>query len=126
MILEIPTPDLHALAAGEIIVAFVPRGICTEGEELELGVGPPRIPQSVKSAYRRWLDADPPEGVTAVVVMVGPAALLDPAAGSARHVLAATPHDGDLAILRVFGPAGPVLSDEAFTARRASVEGALQ
>jgi hypothetical protein len=36
------------------------------------------------------------------------------------------PEDGDLVLLRVYGAAGPVLGDDAFSARRRSVEGALR
>ncbi len=117
--------ELMALATGEIVVAYVERGALTEGDEIDLVPSGGRPEAEVKPAYRRWLHVGPPVGYTAVVVSVDPAALLDPHAGSARHVLAA-PGEGDLVLLRVFDDTGPVLSDEAFAARKRSVEGALQ
>ncbi len=123
--LAIPLPDLHALVRGETVVAFVERGTATVGDEVTLGDGGPRPVDRVKAAYTRWADAPiPPGGWTAVVVAVHPSALLDPEAGAARHVLRSIP-TGDLAILRVYRDDLPVLSDDAFTARRGAVEGAL-
>jgi hypothetical protein len=125
--LAIAAPELLALLEGEIIVVFVARGTCTEGDEVELVVGDPLDADLVKPAYRRWCDAEVPSGPwTAVVVAVDPAQLLDPEAGGARHVRTAAPLDGDLVLLRVEGPDGPILSDDAFAARRGSVEGAMR
>lgn len=123
--MDVPLPDLRGLAAGEIVVAFVERGILTEGDEVDLAPGPSRPEGELRPAYRRWAAA-PPEGAwTAIVAAVHPAALLDPDAGRSRHLLTAAPTHGDLVVLRVFGPGGAVLSDVAFAARRRSVEGAL-
>jgi len=123
--LTIPDPDLRALASGETVVAFVPRGAVSPGDEVELAPGGPRQPAQLKPAYRRWADAGPPLGSwTAVVESVDPAAALDPVAGVSRHILA-EPGDGDVVVLRVLGPDGPVLGDEAHAARVRSVTGAL-
>ena len=123
--LALAAPDAHALISGESVIAFVARGAVTEGDELEIVVSGPRDPAEVKPAYRRWAEAPlPPGNWVGVVVAVHPAALLDPVAGSARHILAA-PQDGDLAVVRVYDGARPVLSDEAFAARRGAAEGAL-
>ena len=127
MTLDVWTPELQALAEGEIVIAFADRGTCTEGDEVELVAGHRPEPGEVKPAYRRWLGVEPPPGPwRAVVIAVDPARLLDREAGGARHIRAAAPDDGDLLVLRVEGPDGPVLSDEAFAARRASVEGAMR
>ena len=117
--------ELFALATGEIVIAFVPRGTLTEGDEIELTGSGPSSPASLKAPYRRWAQQAALDGYGAVVVSVDPAAMLDPASGAARHIRA-DPGDGDLVVLRVFGSEGPVLSDEAFAARRHSVEGALR
>lgn len=123
--MRLPVQDLNGLIRGEIVVAFTARSACTEGDEFDLEAGEPRPDSEVEPAYRRFVDA--PSGQwTGVVVAVHPARLLDPEAGRARHLLTATPGDGDVVVLRVFGEQGPVLSDDAFAARRRSVEGALQ
>jgi hypothetical protein len=124
-VLALPAPDVLALVTGESVIAFVERGTLTEGDELDLVIAGDRAPADVKPAYRRWCNASLPPGAwIAVVVAVHPAALLDPTAGAARHVLA-TPADGDIAVLRVYGATRPVLSDDAFAARRTAAEGAL-
>jgi hypothetical protein len=123
--LPIPDPDLRGLAAGESVITFVTRGTLTEGDEVELVGSGPRPATELKPAYRRWADAGPPAGSwVAVVVAVHPAAALDPMVGAARHILAER-GEGDLVVLRVYEGARAVLSDDAFAARRASVEGAL-
>ncbi len=123
--LTVPLPDLNALVRGETVVAFVDRGAATVGDEAALGDGGPQPVERVKPAYARWADAPVPEGPwSAVVVAVHPSALLDAEAGAARHILRSIP-TGDLAILRVYRDDVPVLSDDAFAARRAAVEGAL-
>ncbi|CAN5400023.1 hypothetical protein BH24ACT7_BH24ACT7_26110 [soil metagenome] len=123
--LTLPDAEVRALAAGELVVAFVPRMTVGEGDELILNPSGPMPEGELKPAYRRWADQPAPDGAwTAVVVAVDPATLLDPEAGAARHILTA-PGAGDLAILRVYGPDGPVLSDEAFAARQRSIEGAM-
>lgn len=123
--LAIPDPDLRALASGESVIAFVPRATLTEGDEVALSGSGPRSAAELKPAYRRWANAGPPEGSwAAIVVAVHPAASLDRAAGSARHILV-EPGEGDLAILQVFNGTDAVLSEDAFLARRSSVEGAI-
>ncbi len=114
-----------ALVSGESVIAFVDRGAVTEGDEVTLELAAPRPLEDVQTAYRRWVDQPLPAGAwLGIVVAVHPTSLLDPIRGSARHVLTTAP-DGDLAIVRVYDGAAPVLSDEAFSARRAAVEGAL-
>jgi len=125
--LPLATPELLALLTGEVIVAFVARGTCTEGDEVGLVAGAELDAAAIKPAYRRRVGAEVPAGPwTAVVVAVDPAQLLDPAAGGARHVRVSAPAEGDLLVLRVAGPEGPVLSDVAFAARSRSVEGAMR
>jgi len=124
--LGLPTPDLRALAQGEVVIAFTHRGAVRGGDEVELLASGGRPPEELKPAYTRWHDAPAPQGDwSAIVEAVHPTALLDPDAGSARHVLRFVP-TGDLVVLRVLDGSEPVLSDEAYDARRRSVEGALQ
>ena len=123
--LSISNAELQGLVTGETVVAFVSRGSLTEGDEVELAGTGAVDAETLKPAYRRWADTAAPEGYSAVVVSIDPAAVLDPVAGSARHLLM-THGEGDLALLRVFGEEGPVLSDDAFAARKRSVEGALR
>lgn len=122
----IPDPDLRALASGEVVIAFVNRGAATEGDELDLHGSGSRPESELKPAYRRWATGSVPGGPwLGIVDRVDPATILDPEAGSSRHILTEAPVAGDVIILRVYGPDGPVLSEDAFVARRASVEGAL-
>ena len=124
--LPLPAPDLRALVAGEVVVAFVERGAVTEGDEVALVARGTVPPENLKPAYARWHDAETPPGAwTAVIEAVHPATIIDPEAGSPRHVRRRVP-DGDVAILRVFDGSEPVLSDVAHAARRRSVEGALR
>lgn len=123
--LALPDPDLRALAGGEVIVAFTGRATAEPGDEVTLVGAGPRPAAELKPAYHHWADGGPPPGTwTAVVEEVHPAAALDPGRGDSRHVLAAIP-TGDLLVLRVYGADGPVLSDTAFAARRASLASAL-
>jgi hypothetical protein len=123
--LAIPDPDLRALASGESVIAFVPRATLTEGDEVTLEASGPRAADELKPAYRRWAKAGPTDGSwAAIVVSVHPAASLDVAAGADRHILA-EPGEGDLVILQVFNGTEAVLSEDAFLARRSSVEGAI-
>lgn len=123
--LAIPDPDLRALASGESVIAFIPRATATEGDEVTLEASGPRAAAELKPAYRRWAKAGPPDGSwAAIVVSVHPAASLDVAAGADRHILA-EPGEGDLVILQVFNGTEAVLSEDAFLARRSSVEGAI-
>ena len=124
--LTVSDPELRALAEGESVVIFAPRGAVTEGDELELAGAGPLEPGALKPAYRRWADTGPPQvPLSAVAVSVDPAGILDPEAGAARYILA-NAGEGDVVVLRVFDPDGPVLGDEGFAARRRSVEGALR
>lgn len=123
--LALSDPELRALATGECVVAFVPRGSADEGDEVELVGTGPMEPAALKPAYRRWATGGPPPGRwNAVVDAVEPAAILDPVAGAARHILE-RPGEGDLVVLRVYGSDGPALGDDAYAARRRSVTGAL-
>ena len=123
--LTVTDAELRALAEGECVIAFAPRGSISEGDEVGLSATGPLPVGALKPAYQRWADAGPPEGRwTAVVDSVGPAAALDPIAGASRFILTA-PGEGDLVVLRVFGEDGAVLGDEAFDARLRSINGAL-
>ena len=123
--LDLPTPDLRALISGEVIVAFVATGIVTAGDVVTLGSSGPRPAAELKPAYRRWAATAAPDGRwTATVEYVAAADRLDPEAGNARHVLNDA-GQGDLVVLRVAGGDGPVLSDDAYAARRASLDAAL-
>ena len=96
------------------------------GDEVGLEAGGAMPPGTLREAYRRWADGPAPQGTwTAVVESVEPATALDAEAGRSRHLRTAAPRSGDLAVLRVYGSDGPVLSDGAFSARRASLEAAL-
>ena len=124
---QIPNPDLRALASGEVVVAFVSRDAATEGDEVELTGSGPRNERELKPAYRRWADEPAPTGPWfGIVDRVDPATILDSDAGASRHILAEAPADGDVIIMRVYGPDGPVLGEDAFMARKNSVEGALR
>lgn len=124
--LSLPDPDLRALVAGEVIVAFVPSDTVASGTVVTLTGSGPRPAMELKPAYRRWASlAAPPGTWSATVEFVTAARSLDPDAGQSRHVLADA-GDGDLVVLRVEGTQGPVLSSEAYAARRASLEAALR
>ena len=123
--MDIPAPDLKALVEGEVVVAFSPRSLVGEGDEVTLEASEPRDRAQLKPAYQRWSDVEVAGTWTAVVSAVHPATMLDPIAGTGRHILTSIPR-GDLIVLRVFDDDGmPVLSDVAFDARRRSLEGAL-
>ena len=124
--LALAAPDLRALVQGESIIAFTRRGAVREGDEVELVASGGRSRAELKPAYARWHDVAPPSGDwTAIVEAVHPTTLLDPDAGSARHVLRQVP-TGDLVVLRVYDGPEPVLSTDAYEARRRSIEGALR
>ena len=117
--------EARALIGGETIVAFVERHSLSEGEEVPISAEMAADPSMMKPAYVRWAGAVLPEGVwVGVVEAVHPAALLDQESGGSHHIYA-TPGNGDLVIIRVFDEAKPVLSDETYEARVASIEGAL-
>ena len=123
--MDIPAPDLKALVEGEVVVAFSPRSLVGEGDEVTLEASEPRDRAQLKPAYQRWSDVEVAGTWTAIVSAVHPATMLDPIAGTGRHILTSIPR-GDLIVLRVFDDDGmPVLSDVAFDARRRSLEGAL-
>lgn len=126
-VLVVPLPDLRALATGEAIVAFLPAGPPSPGDEVELESGGARSPTKLKPAYRGWAEIDAPPGRwSARVEAVHPVEDLDPKAADARHVLASLPEEGLVLVLRVEGPEGPVLSDAAFAGRLRSLRSALR
>ncbi|MDJ0960607.1 MAG: hypothetical protein QNJ88_08115 [Acidimicrobiia bacterium] len=123
--LDLPAPDLRALVSGEVIVAFVAAGVVTAGDVVTLGSSGPRPAAELKPAYRRWADTAAPDGRwSATVEHVVAADRLEPDAGKSRHILENV-GEGDLIVLRVIGRSGPVLSDDAFAARRASLDAAM-
>ena len=124
--LALPGSDLRALVTGEVIMVFLPKGTVTVGDACVLTNAGPRAAEDLKPAYRRWAEATTPDGPWhATVETVAAADTLDAEAGQSRHILAEV-GQGDLVVLRVRSDRGPVLSDEAFTARRASLESALR
>ena len=124
MIVLLPNPDLRALATGETIVALVARSAVSSGTEIGLAAAGPRPPDELKPAYQRWGDVEVPAGEwTALVDDVFPAADLDPIEGPSRHILARLGR-GDLIVLRVHRDGAPVLSDDAYAARRTSLDSA--
>jgi hypothetical protein len=124
-LLRVPDPDLRALTSGEQILAFVAQGTVAPGSTVDLAGSGPRPAHQLKPAYRRWADAATADRAwSATVDAVVPASQLDPVSGAARHILR-EPDGGDLVVLRVAGPAGPVLTDDAYAARRISLESAL-
>ena len=120
--LELADPDLQALAAGTVIVAFAPRHAVDLNDELELVSGGGRPASELSPIHAGLARAGPPEGeFSGLVVGLQPAASLASEEGSAHHILAGVP-EGDAVILRVFSARGPVLSDEEFSARLAAIE----
>ena len=102
--LAVPTTTLDALARGETIVAITDRNAVNLNDELELETE----------------DARPGEMV-ALVVAVQPAASVGDAIADGDSTEDGAP-SGDAVLLRVFAGPNPVLTDEAFAARRAEVE----
>ena len=90
--LVVPATTLEALARGETIVAITDRNAVNLNDELELRA-----------------EGDQPGELVALVVAVQPAASMVDATG-------------DAVLLRVFAGPTPVLSDQAFAARRSEVE----
>ena len=124
MIVLLPNPDLRALATGETIVAFVARGAVSSGTDIGLAAAGPRPPDELTPAYQRWADVEVPSGDwTAFVDDVFSAADLDPIDGASRHILARLGR-GDLIVLRVHRDGIPVLTDDAYAARRTSLASA--
>ncbi len=120
--LSVPDPDLHALATGRIVVAFVPRHSVDLNDELELDPAGPRLPGELSKANAELATAEAPsDEYVGLVVGLQPAASLGGPAGAHHHLLAKVP-DGDLAILRVFSESGPALDDAEFEARRLAIE----
>jgi hypothetical protein len=124
--LTVPVPDLRAAATGESILLFVDRGVLAPGDMVQVAGGEPRAAEELAPAYGRWAALPCPGTWRAEVVAVHAVNALDPDAAGARHVLAALPPGGDVALVRVSDDRGPVLGDEAFAARRASLAGALR
>ncbi len=125
--LTLPDPDLQALAAGTVVVAFAARHAVDLNDELELIPGGPRQPAELSEDHATVAEAGSPgTGYLGLVVGLQPAAALAGAGGSAHHILATIP-DGDAVILRVFSADGsPVLGDDEFAVRRAAVEAMFQ
>lgn len=123
--MNLPFPDLWAVASGESVVVFVPPGSCRAGDVVELAGGSPRTESDLTVAYRRWSDRPVPGRWTATIVEVHPSAAFDEGRLQARHVLARMPVPCDVAVVRVDGDDGAVLSEEAFAARLRSVRDAL-
>ena len=126
MTLSLPFPDVRALVTGETIVAFVAHGTVAAGATVAIEGTGPRDPSDLKPAYRRWAGDGIPAGrVEATVDAAMPAARLDPEDGASRHILAAA-GAGDLVVLRVSRNGIAVLSDDAYSARRNSLDAALR
>jgi hypothetical protein len=120
--LELPNPDLLALAAGTVIVAFAPRHAVDLNDELELVPVGARPASDLAPAHRGLATVDPPEGeYSGLVVGLQPAASLAGSDGAAHHILAAAP-EGDAVIMRVFSAQGPVLTDDKFAECLAGIE----
>ncbi|NNC93367.1 MAG: hypothetical protein HKN80_12840 [Acidimicrobiia bacterium] len=118
--LELPDPDLHALATGTVIVAFAPRYAVDLNDELELVPIGARPASDLSAAH--LANVAPPTGAfTGLVVGLQPAASLASDEGAAHHILAAVPA-GDVVIMRVFSIEGPVLTDPEFAERLAAIE----
>lgn len=124
--LEIPNPDLAALAAGATIVAFAPRHAVDLNDELDLVPSGRRPPEALQPRHAGLAGVSAPHGPwNALVVGLQPATSLAGEHGMTHHILAEVP-DGDAVILRVSGPTGEVLSDDAFVAELGAVEAAFQ
>jgi hypothetical protein len=120
--LELPDPDLQALAAGTVIVAFAPRHAVDLNDELELVPSGGRPASDLSSAHTGLALTGTPAGeYSGLVVGLQPAASLARDEGAAYHILAAVP-EGDAVILRVFSAKGPVLTDDEFTEHLTAVE----
>ncbi len=120
--LSLPDPDLRALSAGTVVVAFVHRHAVDLNDELELQAAGPRPASELSADHQALAAMGPPEGDhVGLVVGLQPAASLAGSEGSRHHILSEVPA-GDAVILRVFSATGPVLADDEFAERRASVE----
>jgi hypothetical protein len=120
--LELPDPDLQALAAGTVIVAFAARHAVDLNDELELVATGSRPPAELAAVHAGLAEAGAPDGeYSGLVVGLQPAASLASDEGAAHHILADVP-EGDAVILRVFSPLGPVLSDDKFAEHLTAIE----
>ena len=117
--------EARALAAGAVIATFVPRGSLTEGDEVEIAGGRPEPDAPVVARFEEHQTGLMPDGYTAVVVSVDPAAVLPRGDGPDLCVYDQQ-GDGDLIVLRVFRPDGPVIDDMAFRAMQQHVDGAVR
>ena len=73
--LELPDPDLQALAAGTVIVAFAARHAVNLNDELELVPMGPRPASDLAPAHTNLVSVGPPTGeLTGLVVGLQPAA----------------------------------------------------
>ena len=122
--MNLPHPDLRAVASGESIVLFAPRGSVTAGDRLDLAGTRPRPERELAAAYRRWADRPVPGRWWATVVEVHPLETFDTERLRARHVLAEAPAGADLVVVMVSGDEGPALSEVSFAARLRSVHDA--
>ncbi|VAW06380.1 hypothetical protein MNBD_ACTINO02-2122 [hydrothermal vent metagenome] len=113
-----------ALVKGEIITLFARRGMFTEGDEFDVVSEGTTDPDLLKPAYRRTANTVTRVSAVGTVTGVHPAAMLDPEAGASRHVFISS-GPGDLVIVRVTVDSVPVLSEMAFAARSAGLEGAI-
>ena len=125
-LVNLPHPDVRAVASGESIALFAPRGSVAAGDRLDLVGTRPRPERELVAAYRRWADRPVPGTWEATVVEVHPLEAFDAERLRARHVLADPPAGADLVVVRVFGEDGPVLSEVSFAARLRSVCAALR
>lgn len=124
--IELPAAEAHALATGAVVVAFVTRGLLTEGDEFEMASEAQVDADRIQPRFRGKLTGSAEVGdITAVVEAVHPAAFLDPLLGSECHVWL-EPGEDDLVVLRVYGPLGPVIDNPRFEEMRSVVEGALR
>ena len=125
-VLELPIPDLAALAAGRTVVAFAERHAVDINDEVELIPSGARARAELQEQYAPLAEAEAPEGEwSALVVGLQPASSLGRADTMQHHILAEVP-DGDVVILRVYGPEGAVLSDETFADEQLAVAAAFQ
>jgi len=123
--LALPPAELRALLAGETVVAFA--GKSPPEGPIELVEGAPLPRDVLRAAYRRW-NGEPVPTLhnRARVVADHDVADLDEHAAASRHLRVRLPDRGRMLVLRVEIDGSPVLSDEAFAARHASLNAALR
>ena len=108
-----------------VVAALVKGEMFTEGDEFDVVSEGTTDPDLLKPAYRRTANSVTRVSAVGTVTGVHPAAMLDPEAGASRHVFI-SPGPGDLVIVRVAIDSVPVLSEMAFAARSARLEGAIR